>query len=288
VSLYAREFVVLTEPPEDYLIHQAYRYKELFHIFKKYSDVITNVTFWGFNDSHTNRRISPEPRMDWPLPFDDNLKAKYAYWALVDPERLPPDIEIKQEDQPPKVYKAPYGTPVMDGEIDEIWQKAPIVNTDTFVMSEQGATAAVRLLWDETHLYVLADVNDTLLSDSSNLVHERDSFEVFLDENNGKTPAFEKDDYQYRVNFNNKPSWGGGAKLDYFRSVTVITDTGYLIELEIDFQNVTGKAGMQMGLDLQVNDDFGDGKRSSISKWNDPTNESWRNTSGWGVLGLVE
>ena len=47
--------------------------------------------------------------------------------------------------------------------------------------------------------------------------------------------------------------------------------------------------GSILGIDFQVNDDIeGNGKRGSIAKWNDPTNESWRNTSNWGILKLVE
>jgi hypothetical protein len=42
--------------------------------------------------------------------------------------------------------------------------------------------------------------------------------------------------------------------------------------------------GAIIGFDFQVNDDQGSGKRDSISKWNDPTNDSWQSTAGFGVL----
>jgi endo-1,4-beta-xylanase len=47
--------------------------------------------------------------------------------------------------------------------------------------------------------------------------------------------------------------------------------------------------GMLIGFDFQVNDDgAGNGTRSAIAKWNDPTNNSYMNTSKFGLLQFVE
>jgi endo-1,4-beta-xylanase len=287
MSLYASEYEVLETAPESYLIHQAYRYKELFEIFKRHP-AVTNVTFWGFNDSHTWLLHFPTERPNWPLIFDADMMAKPAYWALVDPSVLPPDEELEMEVAKARTYKAPYGTPVIDGEIDDIWESAPVIVTDKFVMQNEGATAEVRALWDEDHLYVLAEVTDPILSDISGNAYEEDSFEVFVDENNGKTTSYETDDFQYRVNFLNKKSVARNTKMEYYDTAAAVTDSGYIVEIVINFQTIKGSQGSVLGFDLQVNDDFGDGARSSIAKWNDPTNESWRNTSGLGILELVK
>ena len=60
---------------------QAERYRELFQLFKKYSDVITSVTLWGTTDDTSWRRDES------PLLFDANQEPKPAYWALVDTEK---------------------------------------------------------------------------------------------------------------------------------------------------------------------------------------------------------
>jgi endo-1,4-beta-xylanase len=156
-------------------------------------------------------------------------------------------------------------------------------------MPNSGAYANVKVLWDPQHIYVLADMSDELLSNKSANNYEHDSFEIFLDENNAKSESYQADDYQFRINFKNARSYGGYAKAPLIRSETIITDTGYLIEATINLQTVEAAVGSILGVDFQVNDvDEGNGKRGSIAKWNDSTNESWRNTSGWGTLKLVE
>ena len=46
--------------------------------------------------------------------------------------------------------------------------------------------------------------------------------------------------------------------------------------------------GTLIGFDFQVNDDgLGNGVRSSVVTWNDPTGQSFQNTSRLGVVELV-
>lgn len=110
--------------------------------------------------------------------------------------------------------------------------------------------------------------------------------EIFIDEKNNKSIDYKEDDAQYRINFENEQSFGGyPSKIN---SVAVVTKDGYNVEVVIPFKTIKGANGVKIGFDLQVNDDPGTGKRGSIAKWNDPTNESYRNTSGFGVLELIE
>ncbi len=60
---------------------QAERYREFFQLFKKYSDVITNVTLWGVADDASWRGDEN------PLLFDKNHDPKPAFWALVDTDK---------------------------------------------------------------------------------------------------------------------------------------------------------------------------------------------------------
>lgn len=286
MSLYTQEFEVLTEAPEDYLIHQAYRYRELFDFFKEYKETITSVTLWGFHDGHTWLTKEPYNRGDWPLLFDAKFKGKLAF-AGVTGGTLPEDVEIAGT-KPPKVYVAHKGKPVIDGKIDAVWDKAEVISTDVQVMANSGATAKVRALWDDSHLYFLAEVTDPLLNGESDLIHEQDSFEAFVDENNDKTSTFGADDYQYRYSFNNKISYGGKAESKMMKGKAVTTGTGYIVELAVTLNTVTGASGKKVGLDFQINDANATAKRVGISKWNDPTNESWRNATGWGILEMAE
>jgi GH35 family endo-1,4-beta-xylanase len=284
MSLYTHEFEVLDEAPVEYKLHQGHRYRQLMDTYLAHPQSVTSVTFWGFHDGHTWLTGEPYNRPDWPLPFGENLRSKYAYMGIAG-FALPDDPGI-ESDKVLQTYSASRGTPVIDGEIDQIWAGAEIVRTGTQVMPDDGAVAEVRVLWDETHLYVLAEVADANLSNSSSNAYEQDSFEVFIDENNAKSSAYQEDDAQYRVSFANLQSVGGQTSRDFLESSAAVTDGGYRVELAIELRYIQAAPGTVLGIDFQVNDDFGDGIRSGISKWNDVTNESWRNTSGWGQVSL--
>lgn len=267
--------------PEKLLIRQAHRYKEIFDIFKQYKNV-TNITFWGYNDGHTWLTYSPVKKADWPLLFDKNFKPKLAYWALVKPSILPPDVELSAN-KSNLSGTAKKGTPVIDGVEDDIWKNAAEMNISLFIQGN-GSTGTGKALWDDNNLYVFIKVKDNNLSKKSSNSYEQDSIEVFIDEKNNKSTDYLEDDAQYRLNFENEfSSRGNAAKI---KSAAVKSKDGYYVEVMIPFQTIKGKAGTKIGFDLQINDDSGSGKRDSISKWNDPTNESYRNTSGFGTLSL--
>ncbi len=185
------------------------------------------------------------------------------------------------------------GTPTIDGEVDAAWAKTDAFETRTFVLGSGGATANVRTLWDDTHVYVLAEVTDPVLSKASANVWEQDSIEIFVDGNNGQTQTYQGDDAQYRVNFDNEQSYGGAASASRFTTAARRTATGYVIEAAILVPELATLAsperdGTFIGFDLQVNDDgAGDGVRSSVATWNDRSGNNYLNPSNFGVLQLV-
>src|SRR5690606_14555348 len=74
--------------PEEVLMKQADRYRELFEAFKENKDIISEVVFWGIADDHTWLSGFPINRTEAPLLFDKQLHAKPAFWAIVDPDKL--------------------------------------------------------------------------------------------------------------------------------------------------------------------------------------------------------
>jgi endo-1,4-beta-xylanase len=187
------------------------------------------------------------------------------------------------------------GTPVIDGELDALWQTAPEMGTGVWVQGTAGSTATFRTLWDENHLYVYAVVSDNNLSDRSANPWEQDSIEIFIDQNNGKTTEYEGDDGQYRINFRNVRSVGGFASLDNLASEVKIikdasgADVGYAVEAAIKLPDITPSEGQYIGFDLQVNNDSNDdGSRDSIAMWADASGQSYADTSRLGVLRLSQ
>nr|WP_154983281.1 endo-1,4-beta-xylanase [Paenibacillus xylanexedens] len=238
--------------PQDVAVKQAYRYKELFDLYEKHSDVISSVTLWGLQDekSYNNQAFL----------FDSALQSKPAYWGLADESSLP--ILTNRA-------VTLSGTPnTKAAKQDPLWNKA--VST---ALKGNSGSAAFRTLWDKNNLYVLVDVKDTTK-------HAKDKVELFVDLNNGKTPVYEADDRHITISREGKVT---GAKPNTYR-VREAAD-GYQVELSIPLTNAQGALAREIGLDVRVTDG---GNNSSggqqVLYWNDRTLSQDQDTSKYGVI----
>jgi uncharacterized repeat protein (TIGR01451 family) len=75
------------EIPLDRHVKVAYQYRDYFEAFKKLKDKIQSVTVWGLADDNT--WLNSSGRVNAPLLFDDQLKHKLAYTAVMSPLDLP-------------------------------------------------------------------------------------------------------------------------------------------------------------------------------------------------------
>ena len=255
---------------------QGIKYAELFKLYKKYSDSIERVTFWGYVDNKSWRREN------FPCLFNADKTPKEAAYAVLNPELY---LELYQTDtkREPRIAKAKYGTPIIDAEIDELWNSSEVVEVNNSITAWEGTKGSLRLLWDESLLYVLFEVTDPILNKSSQSAHEQDSIEIFLDQNNDKTPYYDKDDGQYRVNYEGRATFGSVPDKAGFVTKAKITDKGYLVEMAIPLLEAA-EEGLVMGFDAQINDSNASGIRQSITKFNDITDNSWQSTEFWGNL----
>lgn len=273
---------------ESRIVQQGHYYRDLFAMLR--TKDLESVTVWGLHDGRSwLRGFNGTRPLESPLPFDDNLQAKWAYWGIVDPTRLP---EIPEEPEPeyarvqvPRAKNAP----VIDGEREKAWKKAATVATDVRVEgAEDGAKADVSLMWDANAIYALFEVTDPNLDESSANPWEEDSVEVFLNPGNTKEGGYGEADGQYRVSFSNVVTLGGnGPEAGAVTSAAVVTSTGYRVEIAIALAEGQGEVGAEHGLDLQVNDAT-DGVRTAAHTWYDPTGQSWSTNKMWGIAELVE
>ncbi|MBB5802886.1 endo-1,4-beta-xylanase [Saccharothrix ecbatanensis] len=88
ISIYTDNSQSYPTPPREVLLTQAYRYRDMFELYKRHSDKISSVTLWGLADDGTWLDSFPVTRKDHPLLFDTRLQAKDAYWGVVDPSRI--------------------------------------------------------------------------------------------------------------------------------------------------------------------------------------------------------
>lgn len=137
---------------EEALIQQAYRYKEVVDLLKKlnteYPGKIAGITFWGLTDDGSWLNNFVSERTDMPLVFDKEDQPKLAYWAMVDPSRLPPIVKTVSS------YK---GTPIIGEMVDLKWDIAKI---EILKDNNENPIGSFQTLWDDKNLYVLAIVKD--------------------------------------------------------------------------------------------------------------------------------
>ncbi|MBT2759551.1 endo-1,4-beta-xylanase [Mesobacillus foraminis] len=68
---------------------QAVRYNDLFELYERLGDKISNVTFWGIADNHTwlndrAEQYNDGVGKDAPFVFDEDYNVKPSYWAIMD------------------------------------------------------------------------------------------------------------------------------------------------------------------------------------------------------------
>ncbi len=184
-----------------------------------------------------------------------------------------------------------FGTPKIDGEIDDAWNSVPAVEVKKIAKSETSmpeadvATGTVKLMWDKDYLYALWQVKDSKLSTKADNAYEQDSIELFVDELHERAGAYQKDDVQYRVSCEGKLSGAGeGYKEENLKAAVKRIDGGYLVEMSVRLSFAKREGGTKMGLELQLNDDPGTGSRGGVSKWNHAENDSYQDTSNFGIV----
>ncbi|HEY7884516.1 MAG TPA: endo-1,4-beta-xylanase [Cellvibrionaceae bacterium] len=78
------DFYTATTVPAELDRKQAERYAQLFAIFKRNSDLISSVSFWGVADDNTWLSEFDSGRADFPLLFDAEHQPKSAFHAIMD------------------------------------------------------------------------------------------------------------------------------------------------------------------------------------------------------------
>lgn len=251
----------LTEPDapitEEQLIRQAYKYKELFDMLKEldeeYPDKFQGVTFWGLKDDMTwLNYYEGVSRTDAPLLFDKYGKAKYSYWALVDASKLPVFIKNALS------FK---GTPVIDGEKDFVWDIAKSLDiTD----ANGNVKGNIKTLWDEENLYAWLKVDG-----------EPSKIEFYIDENNSKVERNDAEDAYFAITTTG----------EHIGSVSIAEnqlEDGYEFEICMPFID---EASSKIGFDVRLT--YGEGDEAVKASWNDIKNNQDTDTSGYGVLSLI-
>ncbi len=180
------------------------------------------------------------------------------------------------EDAP--AFTAQWGTPDVDGEIDDCWADAPV-----YSLSAGDTSAKVRVLWDDNALYLLAEVTDPQPDDTAAATYMQDSIELFLDERCDRASYYQHDDMHARVSFRNHRSIDNGSSRRWY-TATRLTETGYIVEATWNFAVIHPQNGHVAGFDVQLNI-CKNGQRVAAPCLNDKTGLAYQNT---GLFGRIE
>ncbi len=197
-------------------------------------------------------------------------------------------------------YSARYGSPYVDGVIDAEWDSADewtTVDKPYEDRSENGgkpltdSEVKVKMLWDESGLYFLAQITDNDYSEAN------DIFEIYLDQTNTKSSSYGSDDSQTRFMLKGEVVTGvhagKNAQTTAEFKVTKEGENVYIMEGQLSWTAGIPSAGHIMGLEFM----YGDGVEAQSAmveayRWNidQPNGDkaAWESTAHWGTLVLAD
>ncbi len=213
---------------------------------------------------------------------DGNMKAAFNDYTLSHDEKS--DYFAKAELKP--FAQIEKGTIEIGKDNSAVWNDVADIPLTVRLGAEAEATA--KLLWDNENLYVQVTVKDAVLDATADAAHEKDSLEIFIDENNNKSTSYEEDDKQYRINYLNEHTFNGtNCVEENITSNVTLTEDGYVIEAAIKWTHEQVKSGTKIGLEIQINDAKG-GKRVGTVSWADTTGMGWSSPAVFGTVVLYD
>jgi len=198
------------------------------------------------------------------------------------------------------------GAPTIDGEKEAWWDALPNVGMNTYV--DAAAETDITLMtgaydldfnawqgWNEEGFYLYVSIIDDEISTANANTYEQDSVELYFDGDNSKndvTTGYDDNDMQCRMVYmadaieagtGTPPAAGVVAWAD--------TDLGMDMECFIPASDIeqwyTLEEGAEIGYEIQINDDDGNGTREGMARWWDNTNETWHDPSHMGEARLT-
>ncbi|WP_440118185.1 endo-1,4-beta-xylanase [Paenibacillus sp. QZ-Y1] len=282
VSIYSNNSEQEMPVTDELMLQQAYRYRELFDLFDELGKqgVMDSVTVWGLADDGTWLDNHPvKGRKDAPLLFDRKLKAKPAYWALVDPTTLP----IYRNEW--TALKASPSLPDRKGQEDILWGAVKGLAINHLAEGTSGVTGEARVLWDAKKVNMRVEVKDTTR-------RKGDQVQVFLAEDVKDAVAATSEDNLSAKKKNPPPANGqytfkreGSKGKDKNAYSVQETKTGYVVYASLPLSAALLTEGQVLSLDYRITDEHAAGQTATIV-WNDISNQQPDKPANRGKLKL--
>jgi GH35 family endo-1,4-beta-xylanase len=299
------------------------------------SEYCTALIIWGVADHFSwlrYRESSRTPDVE-PLLFDSKYKPKPAYFALLDvlarragatsllsdeqveamlqgpdfdvdvPEPVKSDpAQLAPDSVPGVIYYAPFSVPItLDGDTGD-WANVPRVTIDSgpMLLADNDTVMTFAVAADETHLYFLAEVQDSKLvygtHEPGSGWYEEDSVEFYLnttgdlDLSSYKPGVVQIAFLAANITQPDEPIIAGGNSKDAQADVIAIeTEDGYLVEASVPL--VTNVWSIEpehqgvLGFQAHLNGSSAIDRDTKLI-WSvyDTQDQSWTNPSVFGQL----
>ena len=171
----------------------------------------------------------------------------------------------------------------IDGALDEKEWEVSVAATK-LANGTINNTLTFGVLWDETYLYVGANVLDDSLINDSDRVFQDDAVEVYLDVNNNGG-AYDSTDNQLIKGYNDTTLLISRTLEETVLHEWAPVAGGYSVELAIPWAGlgVTPAAGLTIGFSIGADDDDDGGDRDGQQVWAGNAS-NFNNTSGFGDI----
>jgi endo-1,4-beta-xylanase len=274
---------------------QAKKYATIFDLLREYSDIIEFVTFWSVTDNTSWRSQTTGGNA---LLFDYNNEPYPAFFRLFDFEKKEPrwsmDDVVKTVDPngwTEREIQAVYGTPKIDGKLDEMWNNTEVAEIDrqTVGTKGDGATGTVRCMWDKDNFYAYAEVKDDILNAENNTDYFKDNVEIYISETNHRGEfGLGENQLRYSIDGVKSGKHGGASAEDCFDAAMIKTADGYNIEFAFPMTSVKNAEGNVVGFDAQITDHVdASGERRSIRMFCDNSGNTHFSSEKFGTAKLV-
>ncbi len=206
-----------------------------------------------------------------------------------------------------KVTYANWGTPTIDGVMEDLWKNAESIHVADEAITDAGdetAVADVYSLWDGDFIYFYAVITDpTVDAELKDDAWNQDAIGFMIDYAYHRV---EGDNYrdlgddsyagyvnvpavEGTANYPEGPTIFGIAEYaDAVKSMCVMTDTGWAVEIAIPLLYDDYFAGDKIGYEICMNNSIGEGSRYSQTVWSyangDNGSDSWQYTYNMGTL----
>lgn len=195
------------------------------------------------------------------------------------------------------VYKIDM-SPNINGYKDLVWNNPLIPTLEANIMlvgmgfSDEDLNGTAKMLWDDTNIYLLAEVIDDEKVNDSPAIYEDDNVEFYFDIDNSKLSSYDDNDVQYSFAWNDGTTIGvlpNGRPTTGIIYGIVDNANGYTVEAQIPWSTLQGapQAGDEIGFEFMINDDDDGGGRDGKLSWNAGTDQAWQDASLFGTIKLL-